>query len=154
MELLEKVSQVAAAAHAPFLTAAQSSLFNLDSFSELGAPRDLAKVFDTTEYAKWKSFRTSEDSRYLALTLPHILMRDPYGKASRPVDEFDYEENVDGTDHNKYLWGNAAWGLLALVSPNRSHATTGAPRFAAWKAAVRSKDSPSTTSRPTTATSP
>src|SRR5215475_12385087 len=61
MELLEKVSQVAAAAHAPFLTGTDSSLFNLDNFSELSAPRDLAKVFDTTEYAKWKSFRTSED---------------------------------------------------------------------------------------------
>jgi len=138
MELLEKVSQVASAAHAPFLTAANSSLFNLDNFAELSAPRDLAKVFDTTEYAKWKSFRASEDSRYVALTLPHILMRDPYGKASRPVDEFDYEENVDGTDHNKYLWGNAAWALGAQSrSPLR--ATTGAPPFVVWKAAVRSK---------------
>jgi len=116
MELLEKVSQVASAAHAPFITAAEKSMFNLDSFSELGSPRDMAKVFDTTEYAKWKSFRASEDSRYLALTLPHILMRDPYGKATRPVDEFDYEENVDGTDHNKYLWGNAAWALGARIS--------------------------------------
>src|ERR1051326_830118 len=116
MELLEKVSQVASAAHAPFLTAADSSLFNLDSFSELSAPRDLAKIFDTTEYAKWKSFRSSEDSRYVALTLPHILMRDPYGKATRPVDEFDYEESVDGTDHNKYLWGNAAWALGARIT--------------------------------------
>jgi type VI secretion system protein ImpC len=116
MELLEKVSQVAAAAHAPFLTAAGASLFNLESYTELSAPRDLAKIFDTTEYAKWKSFRSSEDARYLALTLPHILMRDPYGKAGRPVDEFDYEENVDGSDHNKYLWGNAAWALGARIT--------------------------------------
>jgi len=110
MELLEKVSQVAAAAHAPFLTAATSSLFNLDSYSELSGPRDLAKVFDTTEYAKWKGFRASDDSRYVALTLPHILMRDPYGKKGRPVDEFDYEEGIDGTDHNKYLWGKRRLG--------------------------------------------
>lgn len=116
LELLEKVSQVAAAAHAPFITAAGSDMFNLESFTDLGAPRDLAKVFDTTEYAKWKSFRASDDSRYVALTLPHILMRDPYGKATRPVDEFDYEENVDGTDHKKYLWGNAAWGLAARIT--------------------------------------
>jgi type VI secretion system protein ImpC len=116
MELLEKVSQVASAAHAPFLTASDSSLFNLDSFTELGAPRDLAKIFDTTEYAKWKSFRASEDSRYVALTVPHILMREPYGKATRPVDEFDYEEGVDGTDHGKYLWGNAAWALGARIT--------------------------------------
>src|SRR5581483_1061820 len=116
MELLEKVSQVASAAHAPFLTAANSNLFNLDNYSELSAPRDLAKVFDTTEYAKWKSFRNSEDSRYVALTLPHILMRDPYGKATRPIEEFDYEEGVDGTDHSKYLWGNAAYALATKVT--------------------------------------
>jgi type VI secretion system protein ImpC len=116
MELLEKVSQVAAAAHAPFLSAASASLFNLDTFTELGSPRDLAKVFDTTEYAKWKSFRASDDSRYVALTTPHILMREPWGKATRPIDEFDYEEGVDGTDHGKYLWGNAAWALGARIT--------------------------------------
>jgi len=116
MELLEKVSQVAAAAHAPFITAASPILFNLDKFTELSSPRDLAKIFDTTDYAKWRSFRNSDDSRYIALTVPHILMREPYGKATRPVDEFDYEEAVDGTDHTKYLWGNAAWALAARVT--------------------------------------
>jgi type VI secretion system protein ImpC len=116
MALLEKVSQVAAAAHAPFISAVSANMMNLDSFTELSAPRDLAKIFDTTEYAKWKSFRGSDDSRYVALTCPHILMRDPYGKATRPVDEFDYEEAVDGTDHNKYLWGNAAWALGARIT--------------------------------------
>jgi type VI secretion system protein ImpC len=111
IELLEKVSQVAAAAHAPFLTAASSDMFNLESFTQLDQPRDLAKVFDTTEYARWKGFRQSEDSRYVALTVPHILMRLPYGKDTVPVDDFNYEEGVDGTDHSKYLWGNAAWAL-------------------------------------------
>jgi type VI secretion system protein ImpC len=91
-------------------------MMNLDSFTELSSPRDLAKIFDTTEYAKWKSFRSSDDARYVALTCPHILMRDPYGKATRPVDDFDYEEGVDGTDHNKYLWGNAAWALGARIT--------------------------------------
>ena len=111
MELLEKVSNVAAAAHAPFLTAAGADLLSMDSFTELGNPRDLSKVFDTTEYAKWKSFRQSEDSRYVGLCVPHILMRLPYGKATSPVEGFDYEEGVDGTDHSKYLWGNAAYAL-------------------------------------------
>jgi type VI secretion system protein ImpC len=111
MELLEKISQVAAAAHAPFLSAASAEMFNLESMADLGAPRDLAKIFDTTEYAKWKSFRNSEDSRYVALTVPRILLREPFGKATRQIEEFDYEEGVDGTDHNKYLWGNAAWAL-------------------------------------------
>ena len=116
LELLEKVSQVAASAHAPFLTAASAEMFNLDSYTELGAPRDLAKIFDTTEYAKWKSFRNSDDSRYVALTAPHILMRQPYGKNTQPVDEFDYEEGVDGNDHSKYLWGNAAWALATRLT--------------------------------------
>ncbi|HKG93868.1 MAG TPA: type VI secretion system contractile sheath large subunit [Gemmatimonadaceae bacterium] len=116
IELLEKVSQVAAAAHAPFLTAASPDMLNLESFTQLDAPRDLGKVFDTTEYAKWKSFRQSEDSRYVALTLPHVLMRQPYGKSGVPVEAFNFEEGVDGTDHNKYLWGNAAWALASRVT--------------------------------------
>jgi type VI secretion system protein ImpC len=111
LALLEKISQVAAAAHAPFISAAGPELFNFDSFTELGEPRDLAKNFQSVEYAKWKSFRDSEDSRYVALAMPHILMRLPYGKANVPVESFDFEEQVDGTDHKKYLWGNAAWAL-------------------------------------------
>ncbi len=116
MEFLEKVSQVAAAAHAPFMAAASPELLNLESFTQLGAPRDLAKIFDSTEYAKWKSFRESEDSRYVALAAPHVLMRLPYGKDTKPVDGFNYEEGVDGTDHSKYLWGNAAYALGARLT--------------------------------------
>ncbi|HEX6632037.1 MAG TPA: type VI secretion system contractile sheath large subunit [Gemmatimonadaceae bacterium] len=116
IELLEKVAQVAASAHAPFLTAASNEMFNLTSFGELDAPRDLGKVFDTTEYAKWKAFRQSEDARYVALTAPRMLLREPYGAATVPVEAFAFEEHVDGTDHDKYLWGNAAWALGARVT--------------------------------------
>jgi type VI secretion system protein ImpC len=111
MALLEGISHVAAQAHAPFVSSAASDLLNLESFTQLDAPRDLAKIFDSTEYAKWKSFRQSEDSRYVALCLPRTLSRLPYGKDSKPVDEFNYEEHVDGTDHSKYLWMNAAYSL-------------------------------------------
>lgn len=111
MALLSKVSQVAAASHAPFLSAAGPELFNMDSFTELGEPRDMAKIFQSAEYAKWKSFRESEDSRYVALAMPHILMRLPYGKDNVPVEAFDFEEKVDGKDHDQYLWGNAAYAL-------------------------------------------
>jgi type VI secretion system protein ImpC len=111
MALLEKVSNVAAAAHAPFFSAASPQLFNLDSYTDLGVPRDLAKIFDTVEYAKWKSFRDSEDSRYVGLTLPHILMRLPYGPETVPVEAFNFQEDVDGKDHSKYLWANAAWAF-------------------------------------------
>jgi len=114
--LLEKVSEVAAAAHAPFISAAAPQLFNWESYTELGGPRDLAKIFQSVEYAKWKSFRESEDSRYVALALPHILMRLPYGRDNVPVEAFDYEEEVDGSDHGKYLWGNAAYALGAKLT--------------------------------------
>jgi type VI secretion system protein ImpC len=116
IELLERVSQVAAAAHAPFLAAASSEMFNLEGFTNLDAPRDMSKVFDTTEYAKWKSFRQGEDSRYVGLTVPRILLRLPYGKNNKQIEGFNYEEAVDGTDHSKYLWGNAAWALGARIS--------------------------------------
>jgi type VI secretion system protein ImpC len=129
IELLEKISNVAASAHAPFLSAASPDMFNLESFTSLDAPRDLAKVFDTTEYAKWKSFRQSEDARYVALTGPRVLMRLPYGKATKPVEEFAYEERVDGSDHNKYLWGNSAFALGAKL--------TAAFALYGWCAAIR-----------------
>lgn len=116
IECLERISQVASAAHAPFMSAASSDLLNLSSYTQLGAPRDIGKIFDSTEYAKWKSFRQSDDSRYVALTLPHILMRLPYGKDTKQIEAFDYEEAVDGTEHSKYLWGNAAYGLAARLT--------------------------------------
>ncbi|HEX3869095.1 MAG TPA: type VI secretion system contractile sheath large subunit, partial [Pirellulales bacterium] len=82
MALLERISNVAASAHAPFLSAASAGLFGMNNFTELSGPRDLAKVFDTNEYVKWKTFRESEDSRYVGLTLPHVLGRLPYGQAT------------------------------------------------------------------------
>jgi type VI secretion system protein ImpC len=129
MEFLERISQISAAAHAPFLTAASPDLLNLESYTQLGDPRDIGKIFDSTEYAKWKSFRASEDSRYVGLTMPRILMRLPYGRDTKPVDGFSFEEGVDGTDHSKYLWGNAAWALGARL--------TGAYAKYGWCAAIR-----------------
>lgn len=116
MELLEKMSQVAAAAHAPFITSAGPQLFGWDSFTELSEVRDLAKIFDRVEYAKWRSFRDSEDSRYVGLCLPHTLMRLPYGKDTEPTETFNFTEDVDGKDHKKYLWGNAAYSFGTRVT--------------------------------------
>jgi type VI secretion system protein ImpC len=111
MALLEKLSQVAATAHAPFLSAASPEMFGWDTFSEMSDVRDVSKIFDRTDYMKWRSFRESEDSRYVGLTLPHVLMREPYGAATKPTESFRFEEDVDGKDHKKYLWGNAAYAL-------------------------------------------
>ena len=114
--LLEKLSNVAAAAHAPFISAAAPGLLGLDTFTDLPNPRDLAKKFEAVDYAMWKSFRESEDSRYVGLTLPHVLMRLPYGPDTVPVEAFDFKEDVDGKDHSKYCWGNAAYAFGARLT--------------------------------------
>jgi type VI secretion system protein ImpC len=114
--LLEKLSNVAAAAHAPFIAAASARLFDMNSFTELAVPRDLAKVFESQELIKWRSFRESEDSRYVSLVLPNFLLRLPYGPDTKPVEGMNYVEDVDGTDHSKYLWGNAAWVLAQRIT--------------------------------------
>lgn len=118
VEMLKSISQIAAAAHAPFIAAAAPSVVQMDSWQELANPRDLARIFGTPEYASWRSLRDSEDSRYLALTMPRFLARLPYGAKTDPVDEFDFEEEVDGADHTKYTWANA--GFAMAVNINRA----------------------------------
>lgn len=109
--LLEKISNVAAAANAPFISAAGPQMFGWDGFTDLSEVRDLAKIFDRTEFARWRSFRESDDSRYVGLTLPHTLMRLPYGAETKRIESFNFEEDVTGKEHNKYLWGNAAYSF-------------------------------------------
>jgi type VI secretion system protein ImpC len=129
MALLEKVAGVAAAAHAPFIAAASPRLFDMDAFTELGNPRDLAKVFESTELIKWRSFQAMEDSRYVTLVLPHILMRVPYGPNTVPTEDFKLVEDTDGRNHNKYVWGNAVWALGQRI--------TNAFALYGWCAAIR-----------------
>jgi type VI secretion system protein ImpC len=133
IELLEKISNVAAAAHAPFISAADPTMLSLESWSELDNPRDLAKIFDSTEYAKWKGFRNTEDSRYVALTAPRMLAREPYGSATVPIEAFNYEERVDGTNHDHYCWTNSAYAMAANV--NKAFAMYG------WCASIRGVES-------------
>ncbi len=116
VSLLKMISNVAAAAHAPFVSAASPKMFGFDSYTELAKPRDLAKIFESVEYASWKSFRESEDSRYVALTMPRVLGRLPYGPDFKRVDEFNFEENVDGKDHSSYCWMNAAWAYASRIT--------------------------------------
>jgi type VI secretion system protein ImpC len=104
-------------------------MFDFESFTELGAPRDLAKVFESSELIKWRSFRDSEDSRYVCLAMPHILLRLPYGPKTVPVEGFNFVEDVDGRDHKKYLWGNAAYALGQRI--------TNAFALYKWCAAIR-----------------
>ncbi|MEO9683030.1 MAG: type VI secretion system contractile sheath large subunit [Tateyamaria sp.] len=118
VELLGEMAKIAAAAHAPLITGANPSLFQMDSWSELANPRDLSKIFQTPEYAAWRSLRESEDSKYVGLAMPRFLGRLPYGSKTDPVEQFAFEEDTDGTDHSKYGWVNAAYGMA--VNINRS----------------------------------
>jgi type VI secretion system protein ImpC len=118
VELLGELSKISAAAHAPFISAAAPSLFLMDSWQELSNPRDLTTLFTTPEHTAWRSLRESEDARYIGLTLPRFLGRLPYGAASDPVDEFDFEEQTAGGDSDKFCWANAAYAMA--VNINRS----------------------------------
>jgi type VI secretion system protein ImpC len=117
VELLEEMAKIAAAAHCPFIAGAAPSLMQFESWQELANPRDLTKIFSTPEYARWRSLRQSEDSRYLGLTMPRFLGRLPYGK-DNPVEAFDFQEDTEGAKHEKFTWVNSAYAMAANI--NRS----------------------------------
>jgi type VI secretion system protein ImpC len=123
IEDLRLVSNVAAAAFAPFISGVGASMFGFKEWTELSRPRDLAKIFDTLEYTKWRSFRDSEDSRFVNLVMPRVVARLPYGAATKPIDEFDYEEApfdeagaAKSMQHGEYCWMNAAYVLGARLT--------------------------------------
>ena len=133
VELLRGISQVAAAAHCPFISSADPSIMNLDSWRDLANPRDLTKIFQTPEYAAWRSFRETEDSRYIALTMPRVLSRVPYGANTNPVEGFNFTEDTGSGNSDKYNWMNAAYAMG--VNINRSFADYG------WCARIRGVES-------------
>jgi type VI secretion system protein ImpC len=116
VDFLKRMSNVAAASHAPFVSNASPKMFNWDRMTEMPNVRDLAKIFEGVEYAPWKSFRDSEDSRYVGLVMPKVLARLPYGQEFKSVPEFNFEEMVDGRDHDKYLWMGAAWAYATRIT--------------------------------------
>ena len=126
---LELMSGVAAAAHAPFIASVSPLFFSLDSFEDLPYPRDLTKLFESPDYVKWNSFRNSEDSRYVSLILPRVLMRLPYGDNTCPVVGFNFQEEVGVGDTSKFCWGNAVYALGQRI--------TNAFALYNWTAAIR-----------------
>lgn len=118
--LLRDMAKIAAAAHAPFLSSAAPALLGMDSWNEMGNPDDLSEIFDTPDYAAWNSLRDSENARYVGLTLPRVLSREPYSQNSNSVvEEFNFEEETDGHEGNMYAWMNAAHAMA--VNINRAH---------------------------------
>lgn len=120
VQLLQGVSSIAAAAFAPFISAASPRMFGFDDFRELARPRDLEKIFETAEYIKWRSLRESDDSRFVTLALPRVLARMPYGPQTNTIDEFNFDE-TDGSrngelPHENYCWMNAAYVMGARLT--------------------------------------
>lgn len=118
LDLLTSMSNVSAAGFCPFISSADPKMFGFDSFTELSKPRDLEKIFASAEYIKWRSFRDSEDARFVTLTMPRVLARLPYGSATKPVEDFNFEEaSLDSGDrqlesqHDDYCWTNAAYAM-------------------------------------------
>jgi len=116
IESLRLISNISAAAFAPFISAAGAGMLGFEQWTELSRPRDLAKIFDTVEYLKWRGFRDSEDSRFVSLVMPRVVSRLPYGEATKPIDAFGYEEaplDASGValpmPHQHYCWMNAAF---------------------------------------------
>jgi type VI secretion system protein ImpC len=123
VNLLTNMSNIAAAGFCPFISASAPEMFGFETYTELSKPRDLEKIFESAEYIKWRSFRDSEDSRFVVLTMPRVLARLPYGKETKPIEAFDFEEgNVDGTGrqlerhHDDYCWMNAAYAMGAVLT--------------------------------------
>ncbi len=133
VEMMKGIAQIASASHAPFISSADPSIANLDSWQELSNPRDLSKIFSTPEYAAWRSFRESDDSRYVALTLPRVLSRVPYGPDTAPVEGFNFVEETGAGNSENYNWMNAAYAMG--VNINRSFAEYG------WCARIRGVES-------------
>ncbi len=133
VEILKGMGQICAASHCPMISAVDPSLMNMDSWQELANPRDLTKIFQTPEYAAWRSLRQSEDSRYLALTMPRVLSRLPYGAKTTPVEGFAFEEETGAGDNSAYTWMNAAYAMGANI--NRAFKKYG------WCASIRGVES-------------
>ena len=133
VKMLGNIAQVSAAMHAPFIAAAAPTVLGMDSWQELSNPRDLTKIVQTAEYAAWRSLRESEDARYIGLTMPRFLSRLPYGAKTVPLEEFDFEEDTEGADHNKYVWSNAAFSMGVNI--------TRAFKLYGWCARIRGAES-------------
>src|SRR5471032_411767 len=121
VELLTSMAKVAAAAHAPFISAAAPSVMLMESWGELANPRDLTNIFQTPEHAAWRSLRESEDARYVGLAMPRFLSRAPYGAKTNPVEAFDFEETTDAAGAKDFTWANAAYAMAVNINRSFKH---------------------------------
>ena len=116
VDLLENISKVAAAAHAPLIAAAGPQMFGWKTFAELAEAGALGRIFEGEAYSRWRAFRSADTATYVCLVLPRILLRLPYGAETMPVVGFRYEEDVSAPGHSQLLWGNAAYALAVRLA--------------------------------------
>ncbi|MGD8560809.1 MAG: type VI secretion system contractile sheath large subunit [Gammaproteobacteria bacterium] len=113
IETLNGLSEIAGAAFAPFITGASHELFGLESFDRLSMPQDFDNVFSQQEYIRWRAFRDQPDARFVGLTLPRIVMREPYRTQLSPLGGILFKEDTSRTEH--YLWGNSAYAFGGVL---------------------------------------
>jgi type VI secretion system protein ImpC len=113
--LLGKIAAVAAMAHTPFVANASPDLFGEKNFLNVPNLKDLKSLFEGPQYARWHSFRESDDARYVGLCMPRFLLRLPYGEKTIPVKSFNFNEDVVG-QHDRYLWGHASNAFATRVT--------------------------------------
>lgn len=129
VDLLYGLSFIASAFHCPFIAALSPAMFGLEHFHELSTIKGLERMFESPTYVQWRSFRDSEESRFVTLALPRVLARPPYGRESAPVEGFDLEETAGGagrstrTPVDSFCWMSAAYAVAARLAD--SFARTG-----------------------------
>ncbi len=131
--ILQGMGQIAAAAHAPFIAGSAPTLMNMDSWQELSNPRDLTKIFQSAEYAPWRSLRKSENAKYIGLAMPRFLSRLPYSSKDNPVEEFNFEEDTGAADHSKFVWSNSAYAMATNITQSF--------KFYGWCSSIRGAES-------------
>jgi len=117
ISILRQLSTTAAAAFAPLFINADPSMFSVDSFSDLRQSGDtLEKLHSQLDFFQWQRFRESEESRFVSVLCPRMLIRRPY----RPELDFDlgfaYEERTES--QRDYLWCGATVAMGEVLIRN------------------------------------
>ncbi len=116
LETLRAFAGVVAAPHTPTVMGCSPAMFGVDRFRELVPTIDLPGMFQRPEFAGWRSLRTgTEDTRYLGIAFPRVLMRLPYRPDGSRADGFIYREAAHGEGAENWLWGSAAYAFAVVV---------------------------------------
>jgi len=81
-----------------------------NSIAGLNGDISKAVALDASDFAKATedSAGPSAELSNVVLGYPNVLLRQPYGKRSDPIDAFDFDELGTAPAHKAFLWGNAS----------------------------------------------